>query len=204
MWNAASNNSTQNASDNVSSVKTNASVRLSNVCRRSNALRSVCVRSARCVIHVKRPENTWFCGENIVFYKPSGRRMRGIAKILSHTVQHTLRLRRVASSIAHHFAFTFLNFEKRKLIVWISVLKIRVSVVRFRPRPPIQDAQLFSVGRFHLGHPHSTRGAAQFYVCQPPPVLGSVLPPKSHIPPSLLTKLLQTLTLWHMLNHNQN
>lgn len=72
--------------------------------------------------------------------------------------------------------------------------------------PPIQDAQLFSVGRFHLGHPHSTRGAAQFYVCQPPPLLGAVLTPKSHIPPSLLTKLLQTLTLWHTQNafHGNN
>ena len=74
---------------------------------------------------------------------------------------------------------------------------MRRSGVRSSSSPPIQDAQLFSVGRFHLGHPQSTRGAAQFYVCQPPPVLGAVLTPKSHIPPSLLTKLLQTLTLWH-------
>ena len=136
MWNAANSNSTQNVSVNVSSVKQNANAWHNNVCHRSNARHSVYQRSARCVIHFKRAENAGFYGENIVFYKPSGRRMRGIAKILSHTVPHTLRLRRVASSIAHHFAFTFLNFEKRKLIVWISVLKIRVSVVRFRPRPP--------------------------------------------------------------------
>jgi len=57
-----------------------------------------------------------------------------------------------------------------------------------------------------LGHPQSTRGAAQFYVCQPPSVLGAVLTPKSHTLPSLLTKLLQTLTLWHTQNafHGNN
>ena len=73
----------------------------------------------------------------------------------------------------------------------------RVSSKPVASAPPIQDAQLFSVGRFHLGHPQSTRGVAQFYVCQPPPVLGAVLTHKSHTLPSLLTKLLQTLTLWH-------
>jgi hypothetical protein len=51
-----------------------------------------------------------------------------------------------------------------------------------------------------LHHPQGTGGAAQFYVCQPPPILGVVLPPKSHTLPSLLTKLLQTLTLWHAQN----
>ncbi len=82
----------------------------------------------------------------------------------------------------------------------------RVGSKSVASAPPIQDAQLFSVGRFHLGHPQSTRGAVQFYVCQPPPVLGAVLTPKSHIPPSLLTKLLQTLTLWHTQNafHGNN
>ncbi len=98
---------------------------------------------------------------------------------------------------AHHFHAALQNFEIKHTFSFKTALKIRVSVVRFRPRPPIQDAQLFSVGRFHLGHPQSTRGVAQFYVCQPPPLLGAVLTPKSHIPPSLLTKLLQTLTLWH-------
>jgi hypothetical protein len=101
---------------------------------------------------------------------------------------------------AQNFSSTLLDFDFKYLLGGLSELKILVSVVRFRPGPPILSAQLFSVGRFHLGHPQSTRGAAQFYVCQPPPVLGAVLTPKSHIPPSLLTKLLQTLTLWHTQN----
>jgi len=147
MSNAASSNSIQNVSVNVSSVKQNANARHSNVCQRSNARRSVYLRSARCDIDAKRAENTGFYGENIVFYKPSGRRMRGIAKILSHTV-HTFSFQRFASSIAHHFAFTFLNFEKRKLIVWISVLKIRVSAVRFCPRPPFETPLVHASGVF--------------------------------------------------------
>ena len=137
MSNAASSNSTQNVSVNVSSVTLNANASHSNVCQRSNARRSVYVRSSRCDIDAKRAENTGFYGENIVFYKPSGRRMRGIVKILSHTVD-TFLLRCCVACVAHHIAFTFLNFEKRTLLWSFSVLKIRVSVVRFRPRPPNQ------------------------------------------------------------------
>jgi uncharacterized membrane protein len=57
-----------------------------------------------------------------------------------------------------------------------------------------------------LGHRQNTRGEPQFYVCQPPPLLGAVLTPKSHIAPSPLTKLLQTHTLWHTQNafHGNN
>jgi hypothetical protein len=104
-----------------------------------------------------------------------------------------------------HPTFATLQMLVLQCIVSLgTALKIRVSAVRFCPRPPKSSAQLFSVGRFHLGHPQRTRGAAQFYVCQPTPVLGAVLTPKSHIPPSLLTKLLQTLTLWHTQNAFQS
>ena len=67
--------------------------------------------------------------------------MRGIAKILSHTVD-TLLLRRCVVFVAHHFAFTFLNFEKARFTVWRGALKIRVSLVRFQSRPPIRTAVL--------------------------------------------------------------
>jgi hypothetical protein len=135
MSNAASSNSTQNVSVNVSSVKQNANARHSNVCQRSNARRSVHVRSTRCVIRVERPEIAGFCGENIVFYKPSGRRTRGIAKILSHTVGTLSAFSNVAY-VAHHFVLTVQNFVIEYFHCLGSVLKIRVSVVRFRPRPP--------------------------------------------------------------------
>ncbi len=196
MSNAASSNSTQNVSVNVSSVKQNANARHSNVCQRSNARRSVYLRSARCVIPVKRPENARFCGENIVFYKPSGRRMRGIAKILSHTVD-TFLLRRCVAYVAHHFAFTFLNFEKRKLIVWNSVLKIRVSVVRFRPRPPYTNARLLSVGRFHLGFPQYTPGTGAFCVCHRVVTAGAHFGQFDSFLPSVLCKETPTLSPQH-------
>ena len=131
-------------------------------------------------------------------------RMRGIVKMGQDVFQ--VAFYETQQKHAHLTFKTLRVLEKARFAVWRGALKIRVSVVRFRPRPPIQDAQLFSVGRFHLGHPQSTRDAAQFYVCQPPPVLGAVMTPKSHIPPSLLTKLLQILTLWHTQNafHGNN
>ena len=79
-------------------------------------------------------------------------------------------------------------------------MKIRVSAVRFCPRPPYQDAQLFSVGRFHFGDRQMVRRSARFYVCHAPPASEAVMLPKSHTPLSLLTKLLRTLTKWHTQN----
>ncbi len=194
------NNYKQSVTGNANNVTPNAYVNY--VCRhllRSNVNDCVKLRYARFVNVLKPAENTGDCGENIVFSKTSGRRMRGIVKILLSTVR-TFSTFNNCTKNAHRNFLKLQHVENTVLLSLGLALKIRVSVVRFRPRPPIQNAQLFSVGRFHLGHPHSTRGAAQFYVCQPPPVLGSVLPPKSHIPPSLLTKLLQTLTLWHTQN----
>jgi len=43
--------------------------------------------------------------------------------------------------------------EKQEFYGWGKSLKILVSVVRFRPRPPRSNAQLFPVGRFGLRHP---------------------------------------------------
>lgn len=79
-------------------------------------------------------------------------------------------------------------------------LKIRESMVRFRPRPPKSSAQLFSVGRFHFDDRKLVRGPARFYVCHAPPASEPVTAPESHTPLSLLTKLLRTLTKWHTQN----
>jgi hypothetical protein len=63
-------------------------------------------------------------------------RMTGIVQMLSRTV-HTFLLRCCVAYVAHHFAFTFLNFEIGGEVESSKRLKIRVSMVRFRPRPPV-------------------------------------------------------------------
>ena len=118
-------NVTQNAYANSNSVKL----------QRSNLLCCVLLRLTRCVNDTEPAKNTGFYGENIVFYKTSGRRTRGIVELVHSTVD-TFLLRRSVLFLAHHFAFTFLNFEKRQLLWCESGLKIRVSAVRFCPRPP--------------------------------------------------------------------
>jgi len=61
--------------------------------------------------------------------------MTGIVKILLH-VADTFVQRCNVAFVAHHFAFTLLNFELARFAVWRGALKIRVSAVRFCPRPP--------------------------------------------------------------------
>lgn len=119
--------------DNDNSVKTNAGK--SNY-DNANVLRSVSVvlRKMRLVKSLKHAENGGFMTKNIVFYKMMGRRTRGIAKILygmnfCYNANATL-------IHAHHFIKTLLVLEKARFAVWRGALKIRVSLVRFRPRPP--------------------------------------------------------------------
>ena len=76
-------------------------------------------------------------------------------------------------------------------------LKILVSAVRFRPRPPKFSAQLFSVGRFHLCFPHDTRGSRTFCVCDQAPVAWQEHPRLPSVPPSLLSKSALTSSPWH-------
>ena len=136
MLNVTSNNYRQSVTDSGSNVMQNAYANSSSVkLQRSNLLCCVLLRLTRCVNDTEPVKTAGDCGENIVFYKPSGTRMRGIAKILLRT-SDTFLLRRCVAFVAHHFAFTLLNFEKRQQIVWNSVLKIRVSLVRFQSRPP--------------------------------------------------------------------
>jgi hypothetical protein len=61
--------------------------------------------------------------------------MAGNVKILLRTVQTFTASKHVAEN-AHHFADTLQNFARARFAVWRGALKIRVSVVRFRPRPP--------------------------------------------------------------------
>src|SRR6218665_2854488 len=69
-------------------------------------------------------------------------------------------------------------------------LKILVSVVRFRPRPPLFSAQPFSVGRFRLRIPHVTQGSGPFFLFQPlPPRLTLSPPPAPHYPAPTRSRL---------------
>ena len=136
MLNVTRNCYRQNVTDSDSNVTQNAYANSSSVkLQRSNLLCCVLLRLTRCVNDTEPVKNTGIWRENIVFYKPSGTGKAGIAKILLRTSE-TFLLRRCVAFVAHHFAFTLLNFEKRQQIVWNSDLKIRVSMVRFRPRPP--------------------------------------------------------------------
>ena len=129
MLNVTRNCYRQNVTDSDSNVTQNAYANSNSVkLQRSNLLCCVLLRLKRCVNCVEPVKSTGICGENIVFYKPSGTGKAGIVKILS--------LRFYVAFVAHHFAFTFLNFETRQLLWCKSVLKIRVSLVRFQSRPP--------------------------------------------------------------------
>ena len=119
--------------DNDNSVKTNEGK--SNY-DNAKDLRSVSVvlRKMRLMNTLKHAENAGFMAKNIVFYKTLARRMRGIARILygmnfCYNANATL-------IHAHHFLKTLLVLVLMPLLWSFSVLKIRVSLVRFQSRPP--------------------------------------------------------------------
>jgi hypothetical protein len=121
---------------NANNVTLNACVNC--VCRqllRCNGTACVKLRYVRFVNDVKHAENGGFMAKNIVFCKCVGRRMTGIVKILSRTV-FTFSTLRKCTNYAHR---NFLKLQHVENTVPLSLglaLKIRVSVVRFRPRPP--------------------------------------------------------------------
>ena len=119
--------------DNDNSVTTNADK--SNY-DNAKDLRSVIVllRKMRLMNALKHAENAGFMAKNIVFYKTVARRVRGIVKILygmnfCYNANATL-------IHAHHFLKTLLVLLLMPLLWSFSVLKIRVSLVRFQSRPP--------------------------------------------------------------------
>ena len=76
--------------------------------------------------------------------------MYGIAKMVRHgdrIFQHS------AESLTHaHPSFVTLKvFERARFTVWRGALKIRVSMVRFRPRPPSLKAPISNGWGFFLG-----------------------------------------------------
>ena len=109
------------------------------VCRqllRCNVTACVKLRYIRFTNVLKPAENTGDCGENIVFYKPSGRRMRGIVKILLSTVR-TFSTFVNCNKNAHRNFLKLYYVENTVLLSLGLALKIRVSLVRFQSRPPL-------------------------------------------------------------------
>jgi hypothetical protein len=108
------------------------------VCRqllRCNVTVCVKLRYVRFINDVKHAENGGFMAKNIVFCKCVGRRMTGIVKILLRTV-FTFSTLRKCTNYAHRNFLKLQHVENTVLLsLWLA-LKILVSVVRFRPRPP--------------------------------------------------------------------
>jgi hypothetical protein len=121
---------------NADSVTLNACVNC--VCRqllRCNVTACVKLRYVRFLNAVKHAENGGFMAKNIVFCKCVGRRMTGIVKILLRTVCTFFTLRK-CTNYAHQIFLKLQHVENTVLLsLWLA-LKIRVSMVRFRPRPP--------------------------------------------------------------------
>ena len=58
----------------------------------------------------------------------------------------------------------------------MTILKIRVSVVRFRPWPPLSKPNPSRLGFFTSGLPHTARGLRRFCVCRRPYRAGQKAP----------------------------
>jgi hypothetical protein len=143
-----SNNYRVSVTGNANNVTLNAYVNC--VCRqllRCNVTACVKLRYIRFANFLKPAENTGDCGENIVFSKKSGRRMRGIVKILLSTVR-TFSTFVNCNKNAHRNFLKLYYVEKTVLLSLGLALKILVSVVRFRPGPPNKSRSYFVTTAF--------------------------------------------------------
>ena len=126
----------QSVTGNANNVTLNAYVNC--VCRQvflRKVFDSVKLRCVSFLNTVKHAENCRFMAKNIVFCKCVGRLMTGIVKILSRTVCTFSTLRK-CTNYAHQIFLKLQHVENTVLLsLWLA-LKILVSVVRFRPRPP--------------------------------------------------------------------
>ena len=84
-----------------------------------------------------RLEYTGVVVKNIAFYKMNERRLTGIAQILIRKMRN-LTACKTAQIHAHQVLSTLSNVEIEQNKNGNSELKILVSVVRFRPRPPFR------------------------------------------------------------------
>ena len=142
MLNATGNYYRQSVTDNADNVTRNACV---NCRHRQLQRRSVfaCVKlqCPRCVKPVERVVINGFATKDIVFCKSVGRLMTGIVKILSSTVRTFSTLLK-CTKYAHRNIRKLQNVETAVLLSLSLALKIRVSAVRFCPRPPFENRSI--------------------------------------------------------------
>ena len=137
MLNGKNSNCRQSVTGNADNVTRNACVNFSH---RQLQRRSVCacveLQRLRYIKPVERVVINGFATKHIVFFKSVGRLMTGIVKILFSTVR-TFAASLECTKNAHQNFLKLQHVESAVLLSLSLALKIRVSVVRFRPRPPV-------------------------------------------------------------------
>ena len=134
MWNKASCTYSKNAIGSASSVAHNNSASSASV----SVKRHADYAGTRCNGSEKAHEplvNTGYAAENIAVNKMTTTRTRGIAKIVWYTPFRFVALS-TTQRATHQLFKPLLTVEKQQVRSGVSELKILVSVVRFRPRPP--------------------------------------------------------------------
>ncbi len=136
MWNKTSCAYSKNAKGSVNSAAHNNSASSASV----RAKRHADYAGTRCNGSEKAHEplvNTGYAAENLAVNKMTATRSTGIAKILRYNAFRFRALR--TTQIATHQLFDLCSaVEKQQVRSGQSELKILVSVVRFRPRPPFR------------------------------------------------------------------
>jgi hypothetical protein len=122
--------------DNAGNVTQNACVNCKHhQLQRRSVFTCVKLQCRRCVKPVERVGINGFATKHIVFCKSVGRLMTGIVKILSSTVR-TFTASLKCTKHAHQNFLKLQHVENTALLSLGLALKIRVSAVRFCPRPP--------------------------------------------------------------------
>ena len=153
MLNVTSNNYRQSVTDSDTNVMQNAYANSRSVKhQRSNLLCCALLRLKRSVNDTEPIKITGSVVKNIVIYKMSGIRLTGIAQILLRKMQN-LAACKAAQIHAHQILSVLHPLVIEHSRSGQSELKILVSVVRFRPRPPgVLKKPIHCDGLFRLRH----------------------------------------------------
>jgi hypothetical protein len=132
MLNRADSSCRQNAKGSAVSVTLNACVSSS---KREGQRRSALATLSK---HAKRVEISIYSAEVCVVLNDSGAPLTGIAKMVCH--KKIILACCAVQEIAHQLLATLRVLENAQVKRGQAELKILVSVVRFRPRPPFLNA----------------------------------------------------------------
>ena len=159
MLNVTSNNYRQSVTDSDNNVMQNAYANSSSVKhQRSNLLCCVLLRFKRSVNDTEPIKITGSVVKNIVIYKMNGIRLTCIAQILLRKMQN-LAACKAAQIHAHQILSVLHPLVIEHSRSGLSELKILVSVVRFRPRPPSPKRPLvYAIGAFFMPVWEAMRG----------------------------------------------